>query len=49
MKFPAEELEPNDGVDEDDEEDQEGNVKKRYHRSEDRIQHDLQTWKNTFG
>ena len=40
---PREELESYDGVDDDDEQHQQGNVQQGDHRLQDRVQHDLQT------
>jgi hypothetical protein len=45
VEDPREQLEADDGVDDDDEEHQEGDVEQRHHRFEDGVQDDLQTWK----
>ena len=44
VHLPHEHLEPNDGVDDDDEEDEEGDVEQRDHGHQDGVQHHLQTW-----
>ena len=48
VKNPRKELEANDGVDEDDEDDQQGDVKQGDHGHNDTVEHHLQTWKNVF-
>lgn len=45
MQDSREQLETNDGVDDDDEQHQEGNVEQRHHSLQDRVEHDLETWK----
>lgn len=39
----GEELQPDDGVDDDDEQDQEGDMEQRHHGFEDRVKNDLET------
>jgi len=44
VKDSREEFEPDDGVDDHDEHDQQRDVEQRDHRHQDTVQHNLETW-----